>query len=261
MIRKKHFMSLQALIILAAIHEYGGKRKVTENLGTSVDTINKYLSILEDEVRYNLLVSDGRGTTLKGDVRVSMPLSVFIALSHDNIGNFFDKYSNINIVSLSSLELPNFNSLDVDLGLTYVPPEGSDVVIISDKKIECGFFASSKYLSEHGYPADFDDMLENHWIVSKGSVQTYMKSWKEVIKRAKHIRYDSNSASAAIDMVRNGAGIAVMPMRFKDEGLVCLDNFKYDNEITVYLVAKKKSKDNPKVRAVIDYYKQSLSRM
>ena len=123
------------------------------------------------------------------------------------------------------------------------------------------FFASSKYLSEHGYPADFDDMLENHWIVSKGSVQTYMKSWKEVIKRAKHIRYDSNSASAAIDMVRNGAGIAVMPMRFKDEGLVCLDNFKSDNEITVYLVAKKKSKDNPRVRAVIDYYKQSLSRM
>lgn len=292
MIRKKHFMSLQALIILAAIHEYGGKRKVTENLGTSVDTINKYLSILEDEVGYSLLVSDGRGTTLtsrakkliehvheiedvfskiydgetnnsdlKGDVRVSMPLSVFIALPHDNISNFFDKYPNINIVSLSSLELPNFNSLDVDIGLTYVPPEGSDVVIISDKKIECGFFASSKYLSEHGYPADFDDMLENHWIVSKGSVQTYMKSWKEVIKRAKHIRYDSNSASAAIDMVRNGAGIAVMPMRFKDEGLVCLDNFKSDNEITVYLVAKKKSKDNPRVRAVIDYYKQSLSRM
>lgn len=292
MIRKKHFMSLQALIILAAINDYGSKKKVTENLGLSVDTINKYLSILEDEIGYGLLVSDGRGTSLtsrskklvehvrmiedvfgkiydedaghsnvKGDVRVSMPLSVFVALPHDNIDNFYTEYPNINIVSLSNLQQPNVNTIDVDIGLTYIFPDSSDVVIISEKNVKYGYFTSSKYLARHGYPADFEDMAENHWFVNNGNAQVYMKNIKDILKQTKHIRYCSESASAVIDMVRNGAGIAVMPMRLKEEGMVCLDYIPCEIEATVYLVAKKKTKHIPRVRAVIDYYKNSLSRM
>ena len=40
MLGKKNFISLQALFILAAIEKYGGKRKVSEILGISIDTIN-----------------------------------------------------------------------------------------------------------------------------------------------------------------------------------------------------------------------------
>lgn len=292
MIRKKHFMGLQALILLAAIQEYGGKKKVTENLGTSVDTINKYLTILEDEVGYNLLVSDTRGTRLtaraqlliehvafiediftriynaneknaelKGEVRISMPLSVFIALPHDNIDNLFAKHPYINMDSISDLELPNLNAMDIDIGLTYVPPEGSDVVVISEKSVKYGYFTSSKYISRHGYPKDFDDLMENHWLVNNETIQIYLKNWKNIVKQAQCIRYSSKSASAVIDIVRNGGGITLMLLRLKEEGLIFLDNIPYDEEATVYLVAKKKTKDIPRVRAVIDYYKNSLSRM
>ena len=52
-----------------------------------------------------------------------------------------------------------------------------------------------------------------------------------------------------------------MPLRLKEEGLVFLDNIPYDEEATIYLVAKKKTKDIPRVRAVIDYYRSSLERM
>ena len=54
MIRKKNFMSLQALFILAAIDKCGGKRRVSEILGLSIDTINKYISAFESEVGYEL---------------------------------------------------------------------------------------------------------------------------------------------------------------------------------------------------------------
>ncbi len=285
-------MGLQALILLAAIQEYGGKKKVTENLGTSVDTMNKYLTILENEVGYNLLVSDARGTRLtarakslvehvaliediftriydadvknaelKGEVRVSMPLSVFIALPHDNIDNLFAQYPFINMASISNLELPNLNAMDIDIGLTYVPPEGLDNVIICEKSVKYGYFTSSKYISRHGYPKDFDDMMENHWLVNNENIQVYLKDWKNIVKRAQCIRYSSKSASAVIDIVRNGGGITLMPLRLKEEGLIFLDNIAYEEEAIIYLVAKKKTKDIPRVRAVIDYYRNSLSRM
>ena len=120
MIRKKNFISIQALFILAAIDKYGGKRKVSEILGVSIDTINKYISILEEELGYGLLINSARGSQLtlhgkelirhanimedifnniyknehtdkdlKGDVLVSMPLSVFTNLLPESISDFF----------------------------------------------------------------------------------------------------------------------------------------------------------------------------
>ena len=293
MIRKKNFISIQALFIMAAIDKYGGKRKVSEILGVSIDTINKYISILEDELGYELLVNSARGSQLtlrgkdlishanimedifnkiydkettnkdlKGDVWVSMPLSVFTNLLPESISDFFDEYPNINIINQTFIDNTDFSTINSDLGITFLPPNNNDVVILYEKKVECGYFASPKYLSKHGYPKDFDDMLENHWIITRVQLQDFMQNWKDVVRNAKHTRYVTNSTYAATEVVRCGGGIAIMPLRYsRQEGFVCLDNFKCNDMPTVYLVAKKKSKDIPRVRAAIGYYKKLLDNM
>ncbi len=293
MIGKKNFISLQALFILAAIDKCGGKRKVSDILGISIDTINKYISILESEVGYELLVNNGRGSQLtmrckelvehahimedifnniysnettnkelKGDVLVSMPLSVSTNLFLENIGEFFEQYPEINIVNRTFIDNSDFAKMDSDIGLTFLPPNNNDVVVLHTKKVECGYFASPEYLARKGYPVSFEDMLENHWIITRVQLQDFLQEWKNIVKKAKHTRYITNSTYGATEMVRWGGGIAIMPIRYrKAEGFVCLDNFKCEEEPTIYLVAKKKSKDIPRVRAVIDCYKKWIDEM
>lgn len=293
MLGKKSFISMQALFILAAIDKCGGKRKVSETLGLSLDTINKYIAILEEEVGYELLVNDGRGSRLtmrckelvkhahvienvfssiynnentnqelKGDVLVSMPLSVSTNLFPETIGDFFEQYPDINIVNRTFIDNTDFASMDSDIGLTFLPPNNNEVVIIASKKVECGYFTSPKYLEKMGYPKDFDDMLRNHWIITRVQLQDFLQEWKNVVKDARYTRYITNSTFGATEIVRCGGGIAVMPMRFKDvEGFVWLDKFKCKTSPTVYLIAKKKSKDIPRVRAVIDFYKTWIDKM
>ncbi|MBE6443659.1 MAG: LysR family transcriptional regulator [Alphaproteobacteria bacterium] len=293
MIRKKNFMSLQALLILSAIDKCGGKKKVSEILGLSLDTINKYISILEEDLGYELLVNNGRGSQLtmrcqelikhaniiedifnniyddevsnkelRGNVLVNMPLSVSTNLLPRIISDFFEQYPNINLINRTVMDNTDFSTMDSDIGLTFLPPNNNDVVILHTKQVECGYFASPKYIEKYGYPKDIEDMLENHWIVTRVQLQNFIHEWKDVVRNAKHTRYVTNSTYAATEIVRCGGGIAIMPLRYKNEdGFVCLEEFKCDEAPIVYLIAKKKSKDIPKVRIVIDYYKRLMEDM
>lgn len=290
--KKKSFISLQALFILAEIDRCGSQRKASEHLGISIDTINKYISILEEEIGHKLLVSRGRSLSLtmysknltqqtramesifnqiynertskenlKGDVLVSMPLSVSTNLLPKDIDDFFDMYPDINLVTRSYMDNMDFSTMDADIGLTFLAPKNSDAVVLYQREISCGYFASPEYLAKHGYPKDFDDLLNNHWLITRVQLQNFLQEWKAVIKKAKHVRYVTNSTYAATEIVRYGGGIAIMPMRFSSEGFVCLDNLKCKKSPVIYLVANKKSKDISRVRAVINFYKKLIDSM
>ena len=292
MMKKKNFISLQALFILEEINKCGGQKKAAESLGLSPDTIKKYISSLEEDVGYKLLISDGRGShlsirckelikctqdmenvfnriydekvadkNLKGDVLINMPLSVSTNLLPESVSEFFLQYPDINLITKSYMDNSDFSTMDADIGLTFLPPNNTDTVILYQRTVECGFFASPKYLAKYGYPKDFDDMLQNHWLISRTQLPDFIKGWKNVLAKARHIRYTTNSTYAANEVVRHGGGIAIMPKRYNKEGLVCLDNFKCDENPIIYMVASKKSKDIPRVRAVINFYKKLLDNM
>lgn len=290
--KKKNFITLQALLILAEIDKCGGQNKAADNLGISLDTLKKYIEALENELGYELLISNGRGTSLtircknlikhvqtienifneiftldpsdknlKGDVLISMPVSISTNLFPENIDKFFEQYPDINLITRSYIDNSDLNITDADIAMTFTLPNNGNAVVLYQKEVEYGYFASPEYLTQHGYPKDFNDMLENHWLISRVQLHKFLDEWKEVIKTAKHIRYVTNSTFAAMEIVRNSGGIAILPLRFNKEGLVCLDNFKCENSPTVYLVASKKTKDIPRVRAVIDFYKGLLENM
>lgn len=286
-------MRLQALFILAEIDKCGSKRKVAEMFAISIDTINKYIAVLEDELGYELLKNSGKGAQLtlrgkelvkhadiiedsfykifedkpdaqdfKGEVLISMPLSVSTNLFPENIYEFFEQYPDINLVTHTFMDNTDFSDMDSDVGLTFLPPNNDDITIIHTKKVECGYFVSPKYLEKYGVPESFEDMLENHWIITRVQLRNFIQDWRDVIRNAKHTRYITNSTFAATEMVRCGGGIAIMPLRFKKEkGFVCLNNFKCEEAPIIYLVAKNKSKNLPAVKAVLDFYKNLMDDM
>lgn len=290
--KKKNFMLFQALLILSEIDKCGSQRKASEQLGMSIDTINKYISILEEEIGRKLLIGHPKGVILtisgknliqqvsnienifnqiyneqpskgklKGDVLVSMPMSVSTNLLPRYIDDLFSTYPDINLVTRLYMDNTDFSTMDADIGLTFLVPKNNDAVILYKRQVPCGYFASPEYLAQHGYPKDFDDLLNNHWLITRVQLQNFLQEWKNVIKKAKHIRYITNSTYAATEIVRYGGGIAIMPMRFAKEGFVCLDNLKCETTPTIYLVANKKSKDLPRVRVVVNFYKKLIDNM
>ena len=69
----------------------------------------------------------------------------------------------------------------------------------------------------------------------------------------------SSNSSAIVDLVRSGAGIGILPLKFKDEGLVCLDNLVCNTPAMFYLMSRIRIKDVPRVRLVLEYYKEMLA--
>lgn len=279
--------------MLVAVAEHNSKKKVAEALGLSVDTLNKYVAELEQEFECKLLVSNGRGSvltkeaqkiiqmgfdlkkvirgvemiashknTMSGVVRVGLPLPVSTVLKPDDIGEFWEKYPNIRIEQISDYTPPNLNVLDADFGFMMEAPTGADLVIVAQKTVDCCFVASSSYVKKYGEPKDFEDLIQNHRICGKLTHYRYLKEWKDIMNRAAHICFVSNSNHAVQSVVRNGGGISIMPYREQpDADLVRLNNIEITPQLTFYLVAHRLTKDIPKIRAVLEYYKSLLMKI
>ena len=129
------------------------------------------------------------------------------------------------------------------------------------KPLSCGYFAAPQYLEKYGRPLNLQDMSENHRLVSRGNVKAYSADFQQILKRASQVCLVSTSGAAMLNMIRFGAGIGLLPLRFKNEGLVCLNNLKCDTKVFIFLSAKRRLKDIPRVRATLDYYKDVLAAM
>lgn len=288
-ISKKDISNIEGVFMVAAVAEHLGKKQAAAAMNTSVDTMNKYISDLENELGVKLLSSNGRGSIMtmngrliadkgkkiksmlheiydvkpnnievKGEVRVGMSVGARSNLIPRDLGDLFDKYSELSIVFTHTYDVPNLNDMSYDIALIFDEPTGSDLVIIQEQKMECGFFASPRYLSQHGYPIDLEDMLQNYRVLSRTDGNHRIKGWKDSLKKAKDICFQTNTAFDLADAITNGVGIGILPMRYKSDGLVCLDNIKCEADLKIYLVAHKSSKDLPKNRAVIDYYRNLM---
>lgn len=296
MINKKDIMHLESLLYLLAVTEYSGKRKASEALSSSVDTINKYIDSLEKDLSQKLLYSDGRGCNLTekgrklterakqikdilkdiykkteeihaenaefiGDVQIAIASNVNSNLFVKNLKAFFELYPEIKITQTVTVGAPRLDDMVYDIGISNEKPLSSDVVVMAQKEVSTGFFASPSYLDKHGYPLNFDDMLQNHVLLCRPSCATCDKNCKGLLKKAKYVSFRSNSPYALHDCVKDGMGISLLPLCYKNRGLVCLDNISSASKINYYLFSHKNVKDIPRVRAVINFYKNIIEEM
>ena len=198
MISKKDISLLESVLFLRAIAQCEGKRKAAEALCTSVDTINKYIENLEHDLGVKLISTSGRGSSLtnaaqriidktekirealdeishirlenreiKGEVRVFIALGYASYLVPQDLSALFDLFPELKINSVTATNISSLKLDDFDIALTFEDINQDNAVAIAEKKIHCGFFASSKYLAQKGYPVDIDDLVCNHRLVTK----------------------------------------------------------------------------------------------
>ncbi len=292
MLDSKDLRNLEAFIALRAINQCSGKKKAAEEQGISVDTLNKYIADFEKNLGIKLVNEKGRNCSLtpggmrvienmervveiweafshekenrkdvSGMVKVGVDISASSTMIPENVMEFFDKHPLLEMEIVPMLDVDK-ECRDCDVCLSRLPIESTtELALIYKKELQCGYFASSKYLASHGYPTDLEDMAKNHRLVSRRNTKIYSEAFQQVLKKSSRVCLVSSCSAAVVGLTRFGAGIGVLPLRFKDEGLVCLDNIFCDTKIAFYLSAKNRLKDIPRVRAVLDYYKGVLEAM
>ncbi len=291
MLGKRDISILEGILYLKAIEQHKGKRKASAALGMSVDTLNKYLENLEETLGVKLISTSGNGSQLtrvaqrivekatklqevlddiknirlenkevKGEVRVSMALGYASYTVPQDLSALFDVFPELTLDTTTATNSDNINAHDFDIVLTYKDIDNPDLVLIKEKTVHCGFFASSRYLARKGYPIDIEDIITNHRLLGKNNSLLKEALTKDQLKRA-NICFSTNNTLAMINALENNAGIAILPLSFALQGLVCLDNITCNCPITYRLLANRNTKDLPRVRMVINFYKDIIDKL
>ncbi len=285
---------LQAICYLQIIEKYAGKKQAAQRFGVSIDTLNKYIDNLEQELGYKVLSSNVRGSFLTprgkellkksaiiesvlddvksnaeegkeiaGEVRVAISSIAASALFSKDLVSFQEQYPQIKLLHLIRNE-DGQNAVpfsDVDIALSLSLPTDSDSVVICSKKIEFGFFAAPQYISKYGCPQNMEDLIANHQIVNKIGYEKYIEGWADVLKKAKSNNFATNVSYYMYEVLKNGLGIGIMPLRFKQEGMFYLEHLPCESNISLHLITHLGCKDIPKNRAVLNYYKDLLQEL
>lgn len=293
MFSKRDLMNMEGIMMLHAIKRSAGKRNAAKFLNTSIDTLNKYLNNLETELGVKLVVSDEKGCTLtekgervveiadimkknlqqayavvpsekdvKGEVRIAYDRDARSNM-YVYLGDLLTQYPDISLYIDTFDKAPDMSKMAYDICMSYDIPKGDDIVVIYSRKISFGFFASSEYLQKHSYPQDVDDLLNNHRLLVKDDGWWKTTEGKKVLQNSKKGICFSNSTFVINDLAISGSGVAIMPTNFVrgGHGMVCLDNIPCNVEATIYLVSHRTIKDIPKIRVVLDHYKQMLENL
>lgn len=293
MFSKRDLMNMEGIMMLYAIKKSAGKRNAAKFLNTSIDTLNKYLNNLENELGVKLVSSYEKGCVLtekgekvveiadvikknlqqayavvpsvndvKGEVRIAYERDARSNM-YVYLGDVLEQYPDIALFIDTFDSAPDMTNMAYDICMSYTIPRGEDLVVIYTKKVPFGFFASSDYLTRHTYPKDRDDLLENHRLLVKNSGWWQTAEGKRMIQNAKKGVCFSNSTFVVNDLAISGSGVAVMPTNFVrgGHGMVCLDNIPCGVEATIYLTSHRSVKDIPKVRVILDNYKNMLEKL
>lgn len=283
MLSKKEMAAFNALYYLYAISINHSKREVADLLGTSVDTINKYISDLEYELGVTLLNSNGRGTALTPEgifyvkaaenivnalrrlttgeryspadsqtIKISMPDTISCDFGEKSIKTFMEKHPDINIIT----EIEDCPDVKADICLSVERPKDDSWVSVAEKNIFCGLYASRLYLKKHGMPKDYGDLINSHRICSRNSSENFIPGWGEVLRTSPFVVLRHNSVFAHYSAIKNGIGIGICSQNYACNDLVKIKTVTdFDTTYKIYLSARKDVMDTPQIKAFLEFSK------
>lgn len=275
--------NLRSVFYLKAVTVFGNKHNASQMLAASLETINGYIKYLEQLLGTPILKTDNRGSyltetgkkiLLKADglldiieyIKSFSPTcqdkKIRLALAREIDASIINNQeNNLKQDIMTFADDPNLHSDDWDIAITYSQPWDTDLIIICQKQIPCGFFASKEYLDTFGRPKDLDDVKQHHRILDGSSRPYADKKYRNILQGC-HIICPVTSVNIILtDMACNGAGICIVPITIAKENLIYLDNLPCESTATLYLSAHKNIKDLPVFQNAINEYSNLLAQI
>jgi len=170
-----------------------------------------------------------------------------------NLSEFYARYPKIRLELLMRQE-PDISNMDVLIVKTKIHPNIHGTVLFKFKT-QLRFYASKKYLNEHGVPQSINDLLENHDLCMSNRYLN-LPEYQSIIKRAKHLNTTSDSLALIYRLVNDGEGITVFPSWFEEssENLVCIKDLDFEYETEVQCICRTEIAETQKVRAFVNFF-------
>jgi len=292
MFTKKDILNIESAIIIYTIKVTGSKRNAAKSMNMALDTIGKYTGNLEAELGSKLIEASEQGCVLtklgemvafqvsviqkclqniyalkaiekgmKGDVYVACDQRINSHIHAVAIKRLCKNYPDIRLHIDNCNGFSDMTNAKYDIYLSYEIPKNDELAKINSREIPYKFFASQEYFKTNDYPKDMKDLLAHHHIIVR------KEDWQKMrvtlsSKEHKGIFFTDNPIIIN-DVACESGGIGIMPYYFKntEKNLVCLENIDCKATNTIYLSSPKNRKDVPRVRAVLNYYKDLISNL
>ena len=284
---KQHFnllnlKNLRGVFYLKTISVYGNKRQAAQMLASSVETINLYIEHLEKIIGCSVMRTDNHGSyiTFTGKKLLLQMDKLLNILPYFRQNHQLNDHKKIRLALAREIDArlidlseqkggippdimifaddPNLHCEDWDIAITYSMPEDSDLVIVFQKQISCGFFASQTYLNKFGQPKDVLDMQKNHRILD-GSGRPYAdRKYRSMMQNCCQVCPINNINIILTDMARYGAGICIVPLTIPQGNLIYLADIPCEAKATLYLSVHKDIRNTQPFQNAITNYSHAL---
>lgn len=273
-----------------ATSEAGSFTKAADDLGVTQSTLSRRIEHLEQQLGVRLFVRSQSGVTLtpegesilgtareieskileiqgsligadkrpEGIVRISVTDGLASFWIAPRLADFQTDNPGIAIDLQCSIEPADALRMEAELTIQSQAPESVELISVKLGRLHFVPWASPGYLESRGTPRDTTELLQ-HGLLDHDiyhSDEGDWSAWFGLTRAANLISLKTNSSTALVSAIRNGAGIGMLPTYSCEcvEGVVPLRmDFKTYSDIR--LVYHPYLRETPRVRIVIDWLK------
>lgn len=208
--------------------------------------------------------AEARTRELGGTVRLTTEEIFAMTLLAPLLPRLHELHPAIRIDLDTSPDVRDLGAGEADIALRSTSrPQPAGVVGRRLWKDDWTLYCSRDYAARHGVPRTVEE-LRTHAIVAGGSGGLWRaySNWIRQLGLEEQVAMQHGSATGLLSAVRSGFGIAALPCAVADrdpELIQCLPPPK-DHKRVMWLVTHQRVRHTPRVRAVIDFLYDGLSR-
>ncbi len=281
---KETVLMVRKLLCLSSAVKYGSISKAAEKNNMKQSNLSVQIRELEEEIGENLIYRVHNGVKItetgreiyalacnleniiyrthninlkafrvSGEIRLWTTDGLGIGYISDCFSEFYNKYPNVNVEILCSLDKPKPEQFD--MAVIYDKPADLSFSVVQSYDLQFALFASKSYLSKFGYPKNVADIQNNHRLCTKSSYSGVWKKWDNFISNAQNIVATTNSSAMLLQLIKDGIGIGLLPKgtNVKEPDLLELSGVNMKVSHKCWLVVRNEVKDFDKIKALTKF--------
>ena len=189
-----------------------------------------------------------------GVVRVAASEIMGVEVLPDILARFREAHPRIDVEMAVSNKIEDLSRRDADIAVRMARPTQNAIVAKKVGDVGFGFYATERYLAQHGVPADLDD-LERHALIGydrNAPPKVDIDIGRPITRDLFSLRTDSDAAQLAL--LRAGFGIGVCQHQIgRRAGLVRVLPTTFQFRLDIWICMHEALRGSPRMRLMFDF--------
>lgn len=203
--------------------------------------------------------------TLKGTVKVTTEEVYAITLLTPMLRELHDQHPDIVIELDTSQQVRDLGAGEADISLRSTKSKHQPAGLVGRRLCvdDWSLYCSRDYAARHGVPGNLDELKKHPFIGGGGgNLWIHYQAWLQTLGLENNVAMHHATSGGLLSGVRSGFGIATLPcvVADSDPDLVRCVPPRPDHGRVLWLFTHDRVRHTPRVRAVVDFLYERLSR-